>query len=111
MATSVFGDPKCRTCTKCCRFPCLATANQAAPFSEEEKERLGTRLLNEVLRRENQHTGEPAVAGAACQFLSELTGECLIYDNRPGVCRRFEVDGSECREAILAVERGAWRTP
>jgi len=33
-----------------------------------------------------------------CQHLSK-TGRCKIYDNRPQVCREFEVGGKACLKA------------
>lgn len=96
---------KCRACTRCCRAPTLSTTNCHAPFTPEELDAMrhsAPHLRSAVI--EHCDEGTPVTLGQPCQFLDTDTGRCLIYEDRPGQCRGFVVDGAACVEAIASLE-------
>ena len=72
----------CQAC--CCRLEVMIVSDTGVPAEYIEIDRWG----GQVMRR---------LADGWCVALDRDTYLCGIYDNRPWVCREFEVGSHECR--------------
>jgi Fe-S-cluster containining protein len=76
----------CTGCAACCR------AEAQPPFLSTELDRLPPALAAGL----SEHaSGLPGESIGPCPWLS-ADGACRHYEDRPGVCREFEMGGEEC---------------
>lgn len=55
-------------------------------------------VLPGVLRREVERAQVTGVAAGGCLWYDRVKRVCLHYNDRPEVCRQFELGGDECVE-------------
>src|SRR5687767_13535096 len=74
----------CVTCrARCCRLEVMLTSDDDIPLHLVEHDRWGGEVM---ARRED----------GWCAALDRATMLCSIYDRRPGICREYELGGSDC---------------
>ncbi|MEJ2407553.1 MAG: YkgJ family cysteine cluster protein [Candidatus Thiodiazotropha sp.] len=79
----------CATCTAiCCRMQVLLIGDSAVPEEMTEWSDWG----GQVMRR---------LDDGWCIAVDRETMRCTIYEQRPGVCRDYEMGGSECIDEVI----------
>lgn len=95
--------PDCMTCGACCTaFPAVAVCVSDTVSAEDywditKQGESGEIVVDRYLRRDGETL--------ACSSLDGTLGKsvsCRIYENRPQICRRFEVGSDRCHEVRRA---------
>ena len=74
----------CVACrARCCRLEVMLTSDDDIPLRLVEEDRWGGHVM---ARRED----------GWCAALDRATMLCSIYERRPGICREYELNGSDC---------------
>lgn len=81
----------CRTCGACCTY-C-----GAPPYAMREIVAMGERLM--ALRLWLANIMVSAKPNTSCAAYDADAKRCTIYEDRPKVCREFEIGGSACLNA------------
>lgn len=82
----------CQAC--CCRLEVMILTDTGVPKEHIKTDRWGAETMRQL-------------DDGKCSALSRETNMCTIYENRPWVCREFEMGSFECqdeRELGLAKE-------
>jgi Fe-S-cluster containining protein len=110
LGKTILADPAlydCQTCGACCVQFGLEDGNTYVYLDQEESRRmwsLGLPVIRQAMgccflgaAPHEGAGGRPACAA----FVGHLGGPCgcLVYKDRPSVCREFEVGGPLCEEA------------
>lgn len=79
----------CRRCGKCCVE--LGTP----PYMPDELVAI-PETIADIVR--GMWAGDPdrSESGLPCYFFDQVSGDCLVYPYRPGICRAFEPDDEGC---------------
>ena len=94
---------KCKSCGVYCSF-------YSEIIVETDDPNLDTlREAGLVEQKQYEHTGRVfyqmrTADGGRCMALGGTVGEyvrCLIYENRPHVCREYQEDSASCRTAVF----------
>jgi Fe-S-cluster containining protein len=85
-------DPACRQCqSKCCRYFCFQIDE---PDSFESFENLRWFLLHEGITIHIDEGNWFISVNNKCNYLGD-DGQCLSYDTRPLICRKYTTDGCD----------------
>ena len=94
MSGKIYDWENCGACCRC--FPIFASEADAAREPAITRE---TRKVEPHLATEHKaYLMHPLPFLDQCAFLKE-DRLCRIYATRPAVCRRFEADSDQCKEA------------
>jgi uncharacterized protein len=85
----------CNDCGACCSQ--LGTP----PFLSYERDLVPDELLAEIDAIEFTQQDEN---GGPCIWLDPTTRQCRHYDERPFICREFEMGGEDCRNVRMTNE-------
>lgn len=78
-------------CDKCDGACCRMVTIKVGAMSEDQARWAAMR---------GEVKGEHWVLPVRCVALNNFTGKCTIYEDRPDVCREFEMGGTLCKAAI-----------
>lgn len=90
---------ECDSCGACCRtFPIFASESDSGrePRIRNEGRKLAAHLATETW----SYQLYPLPFHETCCFL-DSNQLCVVYPNRPDVCRAFEAGSDQCQEARL----------
>lgn len=77
----------CGGCGLCCGL------QPSPPFLPTELDALAPGLVGDI---EARLASRGFAAGAACFWMDRGTRKCRHYEDRPEVCRQFELGGEDC---------------
>lgn len=88
--TTVSADINCTTCqASCCRLEVMLVTDTGVPSSYITTDAWGSPVMNRL-------------ADGWCAALNRDTFLCNIYENRPLICREFEMGAFECQSEYQA---------
>jgi Fe-S-cluster containining protein len=91
--TGIDGKVRCTDCQAvCCRLEVLLITNTGVPEEFIETDQWGGMTMARL-------------SDGWCSALDRNTNLCRIYENRPWVCREFQMGGADCVSERAAYEQ------
>ena len=83
-------------CASCAEKPCCRYHGWKVFFLKSERDEVcrvyGEQFANKIIEFHNRREGAVFAVDQPCPFFDESTGNCLIYEARPFICRVFPVE-------------------